>query len=573
MHKFSDDRLLIRSRPSFSADWGDYVSFASHLRHRADTEGKDLLLVDTGDRVEGNGLYDGSEPKGKYTFDIIKHQSIDLLCTGNHELYKQNSSENELNKTVPYFKGHYLASNVDIIDPQTGTQEPLAARYKKFTTKNQGIRILAFGFLYDFHMNANNTIVQDVEDTVKEEWFQDAIRDRDVDLFVVIGHVGIRSHEYDVLYKTIRAVQWDTPIQFFGGHTHIRDYKVYDQKATALESGRYMETIGFMSISGLNAPGSSASDRSSQSRSFKFSRRYIDNNLFSLQHHARKESSVFSTEHGRNVSDFIFAARKALSLDHRHGCAPTDFWVNRAPYPSEQSIFTWLENEVLPSTIKDKSRQDKPALVITNTGAIRFDIFKGPFTRDTTFLVSPFTSGFRYVKDVPYGAAAKLLEVLNSNGPTASAFSSGSPDELQAEAPQLPKQQPFFSKDIQNMSSPQWEAFDADTQIHIGGDRVLTPGYTTVDDGGADGDDTVHSQIDFYTVPNVFQATVGYLSSDDDSKPDSVDVVYNEFIQPWLLLALRFLGLEYYEDDTGPYMEGQTMTTVMTDWVEENWKC
>jgi hypothetical protein len=41
-------------------------------------------------------------------------------------------------------------------------------------------------------------------------------------LIIVFGHVDIRSAEYALLFKTLRSVQWDTPIQFFGGHTHIR---------------------------------------------------------------------------------------------------------------------------------------------------------------------------------------------------------------------------------------------------------------------------------------------------------------------------------------------------------------
>ncbi|KAH0182742.1 hypothetical protein KCU86_g12777, partial [Aureobasidium melanogenum] len=73
--------------PQYSADWGDYISFAHHLRQKADNDGSDLLLVDTGDRVEGNGLYDASNPKGQYTFDIFKHQNIDIITSGNHELY------------------------------------------------------------------------------------------------------------------------------------------------------------------------------------------------------------------------------------------------------------------------------------------------------------------------------------------------------------------------------------------------------------------------------------------------------------------------------------------------------
>src|SRR2546429_7182862 len=82
-------------RASYAADWGDYVSFAEHMRHKADSIGADMLLIDTGDRIEGNGLYDSSNPLGKYTFDIIKEQNIDVLCSGNHELYKKSSAENE----------------------------------------------------------------------------------------------------------------------------------------------------------------------------------------------------------------------------------------------------------------------------------------------------------------------------------------------------------------------------------------------------------------------------------------------------------------------------------------------
>ena len=54
------------SRPSYSADWGDYVSFTTHMRAKAEAQGQDLLVIDTGDRVEGNGLWDSSEPKGVY---------------------------------------------------------------------------------------------------------------------------------------------------------------------------------------------------------------------------------------------------------------------------------------------------------------------------------------------------------------------------------------------------------------------------------------------------------------------------------------------------------------------------
>jgi 2',3'-cyclic-nucleotide 2'-phosphodiesterase (5'-nucleotidase family) len=73
------------------------------MRKRADDEGRDLLLVDTGDRVEGNGLYDASTPKGQYYYDIYREQDVDLLCTGNHELYQAATADGEHERTVPNF--------------------------------------------------------------------------------------------------------------------------------------------------------------------------------------------------------------------------------------------------------------------------------------------------------------------------------------------------------------------------------------------------------------------------------------------------------------------------------------
>ena len=540
------------------------------MRAKAEANDQDLLVIDTGDRIEGNGLYDASEPKGAYTFDIVKEQHIDVICSGNHELYKQNSSENEYFITVPDFRGKYLASNLDIVDPNTGDLVPLAQRYRKFTTKKQGIRILAFGFIFDFQGNYKNTVVQPVEDTIEESWFQDAIRDREVDLFLVTGHVPVRnSPEYDAIYKAIRAVQWDTPIQFFGGHTHIRDYTKYDSKAYALESGRYMETIGFQSISGLSRRG--MKDPKVEA-SLSFSRTYIDNNLFSMYHHTALNATNFHSEHGKNISKAIRDARSALDLDTTFGCSRKDLWTNRAQYPSNNSIFSWLEERVLPDVVNDSRRADVPRLVIMNTGGIRYDIFKGPFTKDSTFIVSPFTSGFRFIKNVPYEKADKLLALLNNNGQILEELD----PKLQSWMLAPPEQRAIL-KDVITQEDPTLTFYsNENSQTPLTAKTpALTPGYTTRDDAGTDGDDTVHSPINFYRVPNCIQAVInpapGDLPPQPPVAPAPVDVVYIEFIQPWILLALRFLGLEYSAEDTDAYMYGEDLTTLLASWVRANW--
>ena len=534
------------------------------------------MVIDTGDRVEGNGLYDASHPKGKYDLDIFDKQHVDLICSGNHELYKRASIDFEYNTTVQHFKDNYIASNLDVIDAKDGKRKPLAQRYKKFTTKNQGIRVLALGFLFDFTNNADNIVVQKVEDALKEEWFQDAMRDRDIDLIVVIQHVGFKASETKAIFKAIREKHWDTPIHFFGGHTHIRDYAKFDRKAYGLQSGRYLETVGFASIDGLNAGGKKTMSTTghevhsvvSMAKTPTFSRRYIDNNLFSYHHHTKLNASTFPTSYGLNVSASIRDARRRLKLDHTYGCAPHTYWTNRAAYPSDSSVFTLLQDRIFPDKVVRPDRKDVPRLVITNTGAIRFDIFKGRFTTDSMYTVSPFTSQFRYVKDVPWKAAKLLLKILNQEVPQL--WSVELAAEFQSRVPA--KVNVAVSLDDATNDSPRVD--QRSQQPLMGSDKELTPGYTTRDAAGSDGDDTIHSAIQFYKVPNIIESRLAFPASSEDAEdPDTVDVVYNEFLQKYILLALKFLGTDYDDASTAPYIEDKSMTTILGEWVKENWKC
>ena len=267
----------------------------------------------------------------------------------------------------------------------------------------------------------------------------------------------------------------------------------------------------------------------------------------------------------------ISSARKSLKLDKTYGCAPKDYWTNRAPFPSENSIFTWLQEQVLPDMVKDAERGDSPRIVFTNTGALRFDIFKGPFTVDTTYTVSPFTSSFRYLKDVPFSVAKRLLVILNQEvpqlwpAPQSFAFKSPVPtSNLHASL----KQNPLFR------ASEQIPLGD-DAPLRI--DEDLTPGYTTVDDAGSDGDDTVHSPIKFYRVPNCLESRIDFppsvVKGATMADPASTDIVYVDFIESYVLLALRFLGTDYTQRDTEVYMKGKDMTDLIAGWVQGHWKC
>ena len=534
------------------------------MREMANARDADLLVIDTGDRVEGNGLYDSSEPKGVYLSDVLRQQHVDIMTAGNHELYKQNTSEAELLTTVPNFRSSYLASNINIVHPATHELVPLAPRFKKFTTVNRKTRIVAFGFLFDFTGNYKNTIVQPVEETIEEDWFQEAIRDEAVDLFLVSGHVPVRSREYIAIFRAIRAVNANVPIQFFGGHYHIRDYVRYDAAAAGLASGRFLETIGFLSID--NLPSDDTTTSLTARTPPKFNRRYIDNNRRSFYHHTGLDEASFHTKAGRQTSLLIDRSRSELRLDEIHGCAPDDLWMSRVKYPANNSIYTWLGEEVLPKSLRDDSRKGKPALSIVNTGAIRFDIFKGPFTQDSTFIVSPFTSGFRYVKDILFEQAEIIVEVLNKQPQVW--ITDEQNDRFTLLAP------PEQTGHLQRMAShPEYLKNQADTWVQPGNRHSpsIVPGYTTLDDAGADGDDTIHLPIPFHRVPNCIRSLI---SSEKSPPPETVDLVYVDFIEPFVAWAAEHVGLDIdFTKDADVYMPSTTLTSLILNWIRENWKC
>ncbi|KAL2876134.1 hypothetical protein SGCOL_008673 [Colletotrichum sp. CLE4] len=574
--------------PQYSADWGDYVSFAEHMRRKADEQGVDLLVIDTGDRVEGNGLYDASSPKGLFTYDIFKEQTVDVICTGNHELYQADAAQREHDITVPNYRENYIASNLDYIDPNTGDRVPQAKRYRKFKTKNQGLNVVALGFIFDFTGNANNTVVQPVEDTVKEEWFKTMLREEKPDLFVVIGHVGLRMPEFKAIFTALRKEAWFAPIAFFGGHAHVRDALSFDREAYAIASGRYGETIGWMSVNNVKkkSKADAADDEvyDEAASSVSFSRKYIDNNLLGLYHHTGLNETTFPTEHGKNVSKLITKARKALDLDYQYGCAPQDLWVNRAAYPSDDSLFTWLETQVLPDVIHKDDRKDVPRLAIVNTGGLRFDIFKGAFTKDSTYIVSPFTSTFKYIPDVLYPVAKRVIDLLNKAGKIFAEMA-GTSDVRFMNIPEMmyPKGDMVMLKkeeDAQPAGEPrrlELRHMPADNQQPLSDnddddDKSKKPdligGYTTKDDIGTDGDDTEHSPITFYEVPNCIQTEIGFPK---EGEPEKVDLVFIDFILQWIIVALKFSGGEYSENDVLSWSD-ETLTYKMGEWIKENWK-
>ncbi|KAI0128403.1 Metallo-dependent phosphatase-like protein [Xylariales sp. AK1849] len=549
---------------NYGADWGDFVAFSSHMKQQASDMGVDLLLVDTGDLHDGNGLSDVTTPDGEISNTVFEKLDYDLLTIGNHELYLAEVAYQTFNEISKFWGDKYLTSNVQILNNETTEWEYIGKTYKYLTTEH-GLRIMAFGVLFDFTGNVNISKVIPAETMVTQDWFLDAVNYTEkVDLFLILGHNPARVSEdsgstFGIVHDAIRKAHPITPIQFFGGHSHIRDFAVLDESSTSLESGRYCETLGWLSMSGftkcssglkgvsnpLGVPNPSRKATTNSTSPYKYSRRYLDWNRATFEFHADQVSdAAFDTESGSSTSAQITTYREQLNLGDVYGCAPQAYCVSCAEFNSSANIFPLL-SEALAEVVVNETRTDIPRYIIANTGSIRFDLYKGPFTYDDFFIVSPFEDVFMYVPEVPCSLASTVLGSLNNAGANEKRNLGSMP--IERDICVNPIVAPLGARDV----------LDHD-HLHTAVTRRqvvdLVAGYTTTDDFGTDGDDTAHSQIPQYDIPDFFQGEGGF---GEGGCTDTADLIFLDFIQSDVL---TILGSDYSDSDVGYYINS-TFTT------------
>lgn len=542
---------------NYGADWGDFVSFSKHMKHKAGNLGVDLLLVDTGDLHDGSGLSDAALPNGVVTNPIFEEIDYDILTIGNHELYVSEIAYEHFYNFSKVWGEKYVTSNVQILNPATGQFEYIGAKYRYFTT-DHGLRIMAFGVLFDFTGNSNVSKVTKGKDMVKQQWFLDAVNfTQPIDLFLVAGHNPILTSDagstFGLVRNAIRAVHPTTPIQVFGGHSHIRAFQAYDETSTGLESGRYCETLGWLSIGGINSstytgiqnprgvPNPTTKATNTSTSSLVYSRKYLDWNRLTFQYHSSSDGT-FDIHSGLRVTSDITAARKQLGLASVTGCAPQTYCQSCVPFGSAGNIFT-LTSLATAATVVNASRSTIPRITFINTGSIRFDLYKGPFTYDDSFIVSPFTDKFLYIANVPYAQAYGLLNALN--GGAVNKRSMGIVPS------QLGETDSCIDPIIGSISSAQ----DLKPRGVIRR-QALSPGYITTDSFGTDGDDTPHAKIPNYRQPNYaggFAANASFPA--DGSNPVVIDVVFLNFITANVITALNKLGGSWVIGDVTPYVD------------------
>lgn len=370
---------------------------------------------------------------------------------------------------------------------------------------------------------------------------------------------------------------------------------------TNSRTGRYCETLGWLSMSGIESStckadhnpkgvpnptrsaipppttgtisGSSRLPTSTSPSALRYARRYLDWNRQTFAYHADGSQPyvALDTAKGRNITSEITIERTKLNLTSLYGCAPETYCQYCKPFLAEGNIFKLLQT-ALATVVVNQTRKDTPRLIIINTGSVRFDLAKGPFTYDDSFIVSPFTDAFQFIPNVPYEQASQVLGILN-----AGAFQKKRRYMSTADINFSPV---LADRDI-CIDPPLTHHYDGMKRRSMQGGRLIrrqstsamTPGPTTKDDFGTDGDDTIHSAIPNYNQPNDLQANASFPL--DGSMPKTVDLVFLDFIASYIVNALNTpaVGGKYSLNQVSYYLpESFTTNSYLPAYAKIAWQ-
>jgi len=399
--------------PSLNADYGDVLSFYEHLAVECNSQNKDLFFVMNGDFVDGTGL---SQDPPSDLVKILEKMPWDAINVGNHELYMKSTVDfiSKSGGFIDFWDGRYVTSNVvlaegdSIVEHNDPTQEGLflGKPYIFLKGKNTGKTILTFGFLYDMKNNDPSVTVEAVEDVMHSIWFTEVITGMrgDFDAILVLAHMDVHDPLIDTILSNIRVqASFNVPVLFVTGHTHHRGFESLDDKAISVESGRYLDTVGFVSFT-------------AETNNPEFEYKFLDANYKTLSNavgFTEENDPSFVTPNGQDLSALIIKTQNDLGLLETIGCSPQTYDL-KSPREFSNSIWSLFLDRIVPNYLFEN---DESKVLILNDQDFRYSLFEGEIRVTDLISVSPFSHDkFMRIGEHVQGRYIKLMiDALNDH--------------------------------------------------------------------------------------------------------------------------------------------------------------
>jgi hypothetical protein len=393
-------------QPDLNADYGSVLSFLVRLRQYCSENRIPVFFVSNGDWIDGTALALNGD--ASHLIPLLEKMNVwDALNVGNHELYR--------NEVIDYMSrpGGYaewwgprlLSSNVmHASSSSSAYSSPIGNRYRVLHSADKSV--LAFGFLYNMTDHGNHVHVVPVQKAVEEPWFASALQDETYDAVLVLAHMGADDPLLSVILRKIRKVAGSTmPVQFIAGHTHRRQVAYPDFASSVVESGRFLDTIGFASFPSQSTLQAASSNDSEIPGLFRHV--FLDANVREMEKALGVEALM--TEEGEELSKFIYRTQEEMGLHEVIGCLRKSYYLeNRTTYDPD-SLWRFFSENVVPTQF------DSDAVVFMGQSYWRYDLLGGGDMRlDDIVAVSPFNESFVSWEEVSGDVIASINRSLNA---------------------------------------------------------------------------------------------------------------------------------------------------------------
>ena len=428
-------------------NYGDVLSFYQILGDQVrsieesdpDKHKHDLFFVMNGDWIDGTGLAMNGDPS--HLIPLLRRMPWDAVNVGNHELFKRSVVEDIIRPggIAEWWGPRYLSSNI----LKTQDKEPIGNKFHVLTGRHS--TTLVFGFLFNMVGFDPIVTVERVQDAINEEWFKEALQTITYDAILVLAHMDHDDSLVHVILERIRAlVDSDMPVQFITGHTHYRGFSRPDNYSSSVEAGRYLDTVGFVSIptqnnlraaaharkqatgNALAPPSLSAGNQRNPAYNatdtFQYS--FIDARYQALQAVLGVDEVV--TPDGIELSELIENVQQELGLFNIVGCAEKNYYLN-LDVDQPNSLWGLFCQNVIPhafpwsywSQRKAEHMGKNPKVVVMEKKSWRYDLYAKELTMDEVIAVSPYNRSLYMFPEIPGSVIAELNASLNAHSKVA----------------------------------------------------------------------------------------------------------------------------------------------------------
>ena len=387
-----------RHEPELNADYGHILSFYQRLREQSQQlESKpDVYLVNNGDFLHGTIL--GDDPP-EHLMGILERMPFDAINLGEHDISNSKSLEKlqEAGGIFDEWGERLVTSNVRQSGVDEGKLESVGNNYL-FLEGNQGT-VLVLAFLYNLndYESADEIMVVDVEDVIKEDWFTSLFASckhtPGFDAVVVLSHMDVQDEIVTLLLSKFRELCGQSMVvQFITGHTHIRSFVELDTHSSSIEAGRYLDTVGFVSFDPKRGD---------------FKHNFIPANEMYLAQSLNMTVDEYSTNDGKDLSEYITRTIEHAGGNHILGCA--------SRYFNETELLELYLNEVLPKTFLDHYHSSRNILLQYLEFFVGYDLFPGVITMGDIYTVIPQDYTIDLLGSMEGSDVTRLMKEMSKN--------------------------------------------------------------------------------------------------------------------------------------------------------------